>query len=487
MNGPPTTDLAAMLPVAILTSGALVLLMSEVFLTSGRRGYQAGLTVATAAIAAIAAIAVPPAGRIFDGQAVVDAFSVFITVTVCGGLALTTLVGAPWLAERGAERGEFYALTLFAATGMSLLGSASDLLVAFIAIEVMSLSTYALAAWMRRGRKPAEAAFKYFLLGAFSSALFIYGSALVYGATGSTLFSAIPRGSGPLVVVGIGLVGAGLAFKVAAVPFHLWTPDVYEGAPTPVTAFMAAGVKTAAFAVLARVLVSVWGGAALASSFGGVVAVLAILTMLFGNLLALPQRSVKRMLAYSSIAHAGYLLVGVVAAGAAGARESAISSVLFYLAAYTATVIGAFAVVGALERRGAPGEEHEDSWDLSRLAGLAKRRPGLAFAMTIFMLSLAGVPPTAGFIGKLLVFKAAIGAQAYGLAIIGVLTSALGAYYYLRVVVYMYMRAPEGEEEATLSPSLTVALAASALAVVVLGIGPEPVAALARAASILTP
>jgi len=487
MNGPPTTDLAAMLPVAILTSGALVLLMSEVFLTSGRRGYQAGLTVATAAIAAIAAIAVPPAGWIFGGQAVVDAFSVFITVTVCGGLALTTLVGAPWLAERGAERGEFYALTLFAATGMSLLGSASDLLVAFIAIEVMSLSTYALAAWMRRGRKPAEAAFKYFLLGAFSSALFIYGSALVYGATGSTLFSAIPRGSGPLVVVGIGLVGAGLAFKVAAVPFHLWTPDVYEGAPTPVTAFMAAGVKTAAFAVLARVLVSVWGGAALASSFGGVVAVLAILTMLFGNLLALPQRSVKRMLAYSSIAHAGYLLVGVVAAGAAGARESAISSVLFYLAAYTATVIGAFAVVGALERRGAPGEEHEDSWDLSRLAGLAKRRPGLAFAMTIFMLSLAGVPPTAGFIGKLLVFKAAIGAQAYGLAIIGVLTSALGAYYYLRVVVYMYMRAPEGEEEATLSPSLTVALAASALAVVVLGIGPEPVAALARAASILTP
>jgi len=487
MNGLPTADLAAMIPVAILTVGALVLLLSEVFLTSDRRGYQAGLTVATAAIAAIAAMAVPPAGRIFGGQAVVDAFSVFITVTVCGGLALTTLVGAPWLAARGAERGEFYALTLFAATGMSLLGSASDLLVAFIAIEVMSLSTYSLAAWMRRGRKPAEAAFKYFLLGAFSSALFIYGSALVYGATGSTLFSAIPRGSGPLVAVGIGLVGAGLAFKVAAVPFHLWTPDVYEGAPTPVTAFMAAGVKTAAFAVLARVLVTVWGGAALASSFGGVVAVLAILTMLFGNLLALPQRSVKRMLAYSSIAHAGYLLVGVVAAGAAGARESALSSVLFYLAAYTATVIGAFAVVGALERRGAPGEEHEDSWDLSRLAGLAKRRPGLAFAMTIFMLSLAGVPPTAGFIGKLLVFKAAIGAQAYGLAIIGVLTSALGAYYYLRVVVYMYMRAPEGEEEATLSPSLTVALAASALAVVVLGIGPEPVAALARAASILTP
>jgi NADH-quinone oxidoreductase subunit N len=487
MNGLPTADLAAMLPIAILTAGALVLLLSEVFLTSGRRGYQAGLTVATAALAALAAVSATPAGHVFGGQAVVDGFSVFVTVIVCGALALAALVGAPWLAARGAERGEFYALALFAATGMSLLASASDLLVAFIAIEVMSLSTYALAAWMRRGRKPAEAAFKYFLLGAFSSALFIYGSALVYGATGSTLFSSIPRASGPLVMAGLGLVGAGLAFKIAAVPFHLWTPDVYEGAPTPVTAFMAAGVKTAAFAVLARVLVTVWGGPELASGFGGVVTVLAILTMLFGNLLALPQRSVKRMLAYSSIAHAGYLLVGVIAAGAAGARESAISSVLFYLAAYTATVIGAFAVVGALERRGAPGEEPADSWDLSRLAGLARRRPGLAFAMTVFMLSLAGIPPTAGFIGKLLIFKAAITAQAYGLTIIGVLTSALGAYYYLRVVVYMYMRAPEGEEEATLSPALSVALTASAIAVVVLGIGPEPVAALARAASSIGP
>jgi len=489
MNALPAGDVAALLPIAILMAGAIVLLMSEVFLTSSRRGYQAGLTVATAALAALAAVAVPPAGRVFGGQAMVDAFSTFVTVTVCGGLALSALVGAPWLHARGAERGEFYALALFAATGMCLLGSASDLLVAFIAIEVMSLATYALAAWMRRGRKPAEAAFKYFLLGAFSSALFIYGTALVYGAAGSTLFSDIPRASGPLVAVGLGLVGAGLAFKIAAVPFHLWTPDVYEGAPTPVTAFMAAGVKTAAFAVLARVLVTVWSGTGTSAvAIGGVVTVLALLTMIFGNLLALPQRSVKRMLAYSSIAHAGYLLVGVVSAGAAGARGNAISSVLFYLAAYTATVIGAFAVVGALERRGAPGEEPEDAWDLTRLAGLARRRPGLAFAMAVFMLSLAGVPPSAGFIAKLLIFKAAISAQAYGLAIVGVLTSALGAYYYLRVVVYMYMRAPEaGEEQLTLSPALSVALAASVVVVVVLGVGPEPVAALARAASAIGP
>ena len=484
----PAGDVAALLPIGILMLGALVLLMTEVFLTSGRRGYQAGLTVTVAALAAIAAVAVPPAGRIFGGQAVVDAFSIFVTVTVCGGLALSALVGAPWLHARGAERGEFYALILFAACGMCLLGSAADLLVAFIGIEVMSLSTYALAAWMRRGRKPAEAAFKYFLLGAFSSALFIYGAALVYGATGSTLFSSIGRASGPLLTTGLGLVGAGLAFKIAAVPFHLWTPDVYEGAPTPVTAFMAAGVKTAAFAVLTRLLVVVFAAAGLGSgTFVKVVAVLALLTMLFGNLLALPQRSVKRMLAYSSIAHAGYLLVGIVSAGAAGAREGALSSVLFYLAAYTATVIGAFAVVGALERRAAPGEEPSDAWDLTRLAGLARRRPGLAFAMAVFMISLAGVPPSAGFIAKLLVFKAAISAQAYGLAVVGVLTSALGAYYYLRVVVYMYMRAPEAGDEPVLSPALTVALTASALAVVVLGVGPESVAALARAASTMVP
>jgi NADH-quinone oxidoreductase subunit N len=484
----PTADFAALLPVGVLVMGAIVLLMSEVFLTGAGRGYQAALTVATAVLAAVAAIAVRPIGHVFGGQAVVDAFSVFITVTVCGGVVLASLAMAPWLNARGAERGEFYALTLFAASGMSLLGSASDLLVAFISIEIMSLATYALAAWMRRGRKPAEAAFKYFILGSFSSALLLYGTALVYGATGSTLFSQLSRGSGSLLAVGIGLVGAGLAFKVAAVPFHLWTPDVYEGAPTPVTAFMAAGVKTAAFAVLVRFLDNVWGGAASTSvGFGGVVAALALLTMFFGNLLAIPQRSVKRMLAYSSVAHAGYLLVGVVSAGASGAREAALSSVLFYLAAYTATIVGAFAVVGAMERRGGPDEEHADTWDLSRVAGLAKRRPAIAFVMAVFMFSLAGLPPTAGFVAKLLIFKAAITAQAYGLAVAGVLTSALGAYYYLRVVVYMYMRAPEGGEEAALSPALSVALAASAVAVVVFGIGAQPLAELARAASTLTP
>jgi NADH-quinone oxidoreductase subunit N len=479
----PTQDFLALLPVGILVAGAIALLLSEVFLVSGRRTYQAAVTVVFAGAGAWAAMAMAPAGSIFGGQAVVDRFSVFVTVTVCAGLALSALVGAGWLAARNAERGEFYALAVFGAAGMVLLGMATDLLVAFVSIEIMSLATYSLAAYQRRGRRPSEAAFKYLVLGAVSSALFLYGASLVYGATGSTLFSQMSKGAGsPIYLAGLALLAGGIGFKVAAVPFHAWTPDVYEGAPTPVTAFMAAGVKTAAFALLARIFVFSQSGTA-ATAFAGVLSALAILTMVFGNLLALPQRSVKRMLAYSSIAHAGYLLVGIVSAGAAGARPVALAGVLFYLAAYTATAIGAFAVVGAIERRGRPEEEPEDAWDLARFAGLAQRRPVLAFAMTVFLLSLAGVPPTAGFLAKLYIFKASVGAGLYGLAVIGVLTSALGAYYYLRVVVYMYMRPAEGEEPALSSTAMTVALVAAVAAVVVLGVAPEAVVRLAQAAS----
>jgi NADH-quinone oxidoreductase subunit N len=484
MTGFPTKDFVALVPVAILTLGAIALLLSEVFLVSGRRGHQAILTVAFAAAAAIAAVWLPAPGPVFGRQAVADGFSAFVTVIVCSGLGLSALVGTGWLEARNAERGEFYALALFGAAGMSLLGMASDFLVAFIAIETMSLATYALAAYLRRGKRPAEAAFKYLVLGAVSSSLFLYGSALLYGATGSTLFADLGKGQGSaLQLAGLGLVAAGVAFKVAAVPFHTWTPDVYEGAPTPVTAFMAAGVKTAAFALLAHIfLAAASGPQAQASAFGGIISALAVITMIFGNLLALPQRSVKRMLAYSSIAHAGYLLVGVVSAGAAGAREKALSGILFYLAVYSATAIGAFAIVGVLERRARGDDEPIDAWDLQRFAGLGARRPGLAFAMAVFLLSLAGIPPTAGFLAKLYIFQAAVGAQLYGLAVLGVLTSVLGAYYYLRVVVYMYMRPPEGEPEALRSPSMAVALVAAVAVVVLLGLAADPVLRLAQAA-----
>ena len=488
MNGLPVRDFSALAPVAVLAFGALALLLSEVFLVSARRTYQAWITMAVAALAAVAAAAVPPAGVIFGGQATVDLFSVFVTVTVCGGVALSALISAGWLKERGAERGEFYALILFAASGMSLLGMATDFLVAFVAIEIMSLATYSLAAYLRRGKQPTEAAFKYMILGAISSALLLYGSSLVFGATGTTLFSGMAghRGTGSLLMVaGLALVASGLAFKVAAVPFHAWTPDVYEGAPTPVTAFMAAGVKTAAFALIARIFLSSQGAAAAGGqSFEKILMALAVLTMIFGNLMALPQRSVKRMLAYSSIAHAGYLLVGVVSAKVEGARSIALAGVLFYLAAYTATAIGAFAVVGAIERRSRGDEEPADAWDLARFSGLARRQPALAFAMTVFLLSLAGVPPTAGFMGKLYIFKAAVGAELFPIAITGILTSVLGAFYYLRVVVHMYMRPPEaGHEAAAPTPTMAVALAAAIAVVVLFGVVADPLVRLAQAAS----
>ena len=487
MNPLPVRDFAALAPVAILAFGALALMLTEVFLVSGRRGYQAIVTVAVAVLAAVSVLVVPPAGTVFGGQATVDLFSTFVTVVICLGVALSALVSAAWLRARGAERGEYYALILFAATGMVLLGMSSDLLVAFIAIEIMSLSTYSLSAYLRRGKRPSEAAFKYMILGAISSALLLYGSSLIYGATGTTLFSGMHggRGAGSLLLVGgLGLVAAGIAFKIAAVPFHAWTPDVYEGAPTPVTAFMAAGVKTAAFALLARIFLSSQTGAGVADvSFTNILTVLAFATMIVGNILALPQRSVKRMLAYSSIAHAGYLLVGVVSAKVEGARSIALAGVLFYLAAYTATAVGAFAVVGAMEARNKGDEEPKRPWDLDRYSGLARKNPALAFAMTVFMLSLAGVPPTAGFVGKLYIFKAAVGAQLYPLAIAGVLTSVLGAFYYLRVIVHMYMKPAEGDEQPVTATAMALALGGAVAVVAILGILGDPLVKLAQAAS----
>ncbi len=481
---PSSLDIAALLPFLLLVLGALVLMLSEAFLRSGSRGYQSALAIAFGIAAGVAAPFAPDR-VLFGGQAVSDGFSGFVAVVVCAGLVLSALLGRGWLERRGMERGEYYALALFGASGMVLLAMATDLLLAFIAIEVMSLAIYALAAYPRRGQKPPEAAFKYFILGSFASAILLYGTALVYGATGSTLLSSFGRGGGTLLGAGLALVLTGLAFKVAAVPFHAWTPDVYEGAPTPATAFMAAGVKAAAFAFLARGVLAMVGGTpfTVAKQFGGLLGLLAVLTMVVGNLFALPQRNVKRMLAYSSIAQAGYLLVGVIAAATPGTKAQGLSSVLVYLAAYAVTVVGAFSVLAVLERKEpSPDRESTDTWDISRFAGLASRRPWLAFAMAVFMLSLAGVPPTAGFVAKLSVFQAAGAAQAWGLAIVGVLTSVLGAYYYLRVVVAMYMRPAEADEPASTPTTVAVAIVLAAVLVVVIGVTPDPLTAWARAA-----
>lgn len=490
-----SADILGLAPALVLIVGALTLLLLEVFQESEKRGYQAWFTAIVAAIASLVALPMldGEAHRILltqDGLffAVADRFGGAMAIVVAAGLALSALTAGAFLGARKAERGEFYALAMFAASGMVLLAQATDLLMIFVALEIMSISTYALAAYLRRGMRTTEAAFKYFILGAFSTALYIYGVALVYGATGGQtglqqVAEAASEGS-LLLMAGVAFVAAGFFFKVAAAPFHMWTPDVYEGAPTPVTAFMAAGVKAAAFAALFRVFTVAFGSEDVAlHGWMNVVVVLAILTMVVGNLLAIPQRSVKRLLAYSSIAHAGYLMVAIAAAANPEVRAAAGEGLLYYLATYTFAGIGAFAVVAALERQGAEGPL---MWDLDRFAGLARVRPALAMAMGLFLLSLAGIPPTAGFMGKLLIFRAAVDAKLYGLVIFGVLTSLVGVYYYLRVVVYMYMREREPSVGELPAPRLAmgVALALAAIGTLILGIVPGFFGEIARASTL---
>ncbi len=506
MNIPTFTfdEMAAVLPAGILAGGAILLMLTEVFLSSAARTYQALLALGTALVAGCVAWmnAGAPARLVLQGFAVQDGFEGFLTFVVCLGTALAVLLSAGFLKHRNAERGEFYALLLFAASGMSLLSLSAEFITLFVNLEVLSVATYALTAYLRRGPRPSEAGFKYFILGAFSAALMLYGAALLYGATGSTKLAEMGpaladavRTQPALVYCGFGLVMAGFAFKVAAVPFHMWTPDVYEGAPTPVTALMSAGVKAAAFAALVRVFVALGKGIDPQLPFYAF-SVLAALTMVLGNLLALPQRNVKRMLAYSSIAHAGYLLLGVAALFAPaqgvgadrvgvlhatpllgatavpGVAAQVYQGLLFYLLAYTVTSLGAFGTLSALERR--EDETKSNTWDLDRFGGLAQRKPWWAAMMAAFMLSLGGVPPTVGFMGKLLLFRASVDAGLLGLTVLAVLASAAGIYYYLRVVVYMYMRpSPDGITVPERHWTTELALAVSAVGVVLLGVLPN--------------
>ena len=515
MNYDPN-DLYGVLPALILSAGALLLLTSEVFLRNVKpavlgpapgpaeaaqrelppgsdakpqaapappdRRYQAWVAAGFAAAALWAALSRlgDPAVPLFSGAAVSDGFGRVVAAVVCAALLFSCIVAFSYLESLRATRGEFYALALFSAAGMCLLAQATDLIVIFISLEVMSLAVYALCAYLRRGKRPAEAAFKYFILGSFASAIFLYGAALAFGATGSTrladvaaaLRSGGPSGASALLYAAVALLASGFAFKVAAVPFHMWVPDVYDGAPAPVTGFMAAGVKAAAFATLVRILVSGFGDASAGPrGWRAQVIWLALLTMLFGNLLAIPQRSVKRMLAYSAIAHAGYLLVAVASMASASPRADATQGLLFYLASYAATVIGAFGVVAIIERRLALSGAGDD---LSSWSGLSDRHPGLAAAMSLFMVSLAGVPPTAGFMAKLTVFRAAIEAGLAPLAIFGVLTSVAGLYYYLRVVVYVYMYPSAKGEPVQGGRLLSAGLAIAGCALIVLWMGIQP-------------
>jgi NADH-quinone oxidoreductase subunit N len=468
--------LAPVLPTLVVVATALLVLLLD--LAPARWGRAHLATMALAGLVGALVLTVTAwggRGPAFHQMVVLDNFALFFHLVVGYAAALVVLVSMDYLPRAGVESGEYYALVLFASAGMLLLVSAADLVVVFLALELMSLSLYVLAGLFRQRREAGEASMKYFLLGVFASAFLLYGIALLYGAAGSTRVDRIAAAAAaaphdPLVLLGLGLVLVGFGFKISSVPFHMWAPDVYQGAPTSVTAFIATGSKAAAFAALLRVLL---GG--LRPAQPEVLALLwalAALTMTLGNVVALVQSNLKRLLAYSSIAHVGYMLVGVVAGGPAGA-----GAVLFYLLAYTFTTAGAFGVVALCQRSG------EEAVDIRDYAGLARRHPGLALALAVFLLSLVGIPPLAGFVGKVYLFGAAVQAGYVGLAVLAGLNSAVAAYYYLRVVVSMYMEEPAGAG-ASLAGSLAggLALGVALAGVVLLGIAPGPFAELAQAA-----
>ena len=468
------TDANAILPVLILTAYGCGLMLVDLLIPDDQKRWTAWLAL-LGLVAAGVGLALWPAGLQevgFNGMLIADGYAAFLDVIVLIAAGLTILLALNYLPRAGLERGEFYYLLLFTVSGMLLMAQAGDLIVVFLALELLSIPLYILSGFARPRASSEESALKYFLLGAFASAFLVYGIALVYGATGTTNLAAIMaahaagQAQNGLLAVGAGLVLVGLGFKVAVVPFHMWTPDVYDGAPSVVTAFMSVGAKTGGFAALLRVFLSAFPG--LATEWATVAAVISALTMILGNFAAIAQSNIKRMLAYSSIAHAGYILMGLVAASTARAdlRSFAVGASLYYLLAYALTNLGAWAVVIAVERAESAGLKIDD------YAGLGWRRPGLALAMALFMLSLTGLPPTVGLIAKIYVFRAAIDAGYLWLALIGVLTSLVSAYYYLRVVFTMYMQ--EGEGRALSAPVLNLAVGLTAVATVIFAILPGP-------------
>jgi NADH-quinone oxidoreductase subunit N len=466
------SDLYTILPIIILVAWACVLLLVDLFIPKGRKGWTALL--AAVGLAGSLGITLAQAGRemtAFNSMVTLDGFSSFLNALFLASGLLGIAIAYGYLKRMGLERGEYYTLMLFSISGMMLMAQASDLIVVFLALELLSIPLYVLAAWARPRLDSEEAGLKYFLLGAFATGFVVYGVALVFGATGATSLNGILAAIAAdaftkyLLLIGAALILVGFSFKVAAVPFHMWTPDVYQGAPTSVTGFMAVGAKAAGFAALLRIFVT-----ALPSLDVELVPVLwglAALTMVGGNLIAISQTNIKRLLAYSSIAHAGYILMAFVSFGNPKVAPDAVASALFYLVTYAITSFGAWSVVIALEKAEGKGLEIGD------YAGLGKRKPALAAAMTIFMLSLTGMPPTLGLVGKFYLFRTAIQGGFIGLAVIGVLTS-------LRVVVVMWMR--DGEAESTSEPWLDLTTAATAIATVVLSFLPAALFALASGA-----
>lgn len=470
MNPIRIDDYICILPELVLTAFGIAIMIVDPLLTPGKSRKSLGILAFVGTLAAIAAAFYQTSalGSLawFD-MVRVDSFSIFFHVLIPAISALCILASLEYLDQQNIKSGEYYGLILFGTVGMVLMSSAIELVLIFIALEISSISTYILAGYRRRAAIGAESSIKYFLLGSFATAFFLYGVAMMFGATGSTTISDIAKAltdgkalSMPLAYVAVALMLIGLGFKVAFAPFHVWTPDVYEGAPAPVVAFMSTGPKAAAFAVLLRVLFG-----ASTSGWFWLIWIAAALSMTLGNLGALVQSNVKRMLAYSSIAHAGYLLVAFAANNDVG-RTAAI----FYTAAYAAMNVGAFAVISHISSSG------ERYVSVDDYAGLGRRSPLLAFTLTIFVLSLIGIPLTGGFFAKYYVFNAALKANLVGLTIIGVINSAVAAYYYLRLIVVMYMREPAVEESPErVTPAMSTALVLAAIATIYLGVLPTSV------------
>jgi len=463
-------DFVYIAPEVILTIGASILLLMPVLRRGSDRwakNFTLAILAVTAAAVILASHAVPDIeqSRQLQSMFALDAFSIFFKLLFIGVVALITLLSDDFLAEARYSRWEYYSLLAFALIGMMFMASGVHLITIYIGLELLSLSSYILAGFFKNERKSTEAAMKYFILGAVSSAILLYGLTLIYGVCGSLNLLDISRAMSTIItndalMMGIMLLGAGLCFKIAAVPFHVWTPDVYEGAPTPIAAFLSTGSKAAAFAIFARIFYV--GLHDFQLGWNNVLATIAALSMILGNLAAITQDNVKRMLAYSSIAHAGYVLLGIISLNAFG-----LSGILIYSIVYIVANIGIWAVILMLRRHEYAGERVDD------FDGLHRRAPLWSFAMVIFLLSLGGIPPTAGFIGKYYLFAAAVQSGFGWLAIIAVLMSAVSMFYYLRLVVAMYLK--EGREaEVAITPALRFVAAFCLVVTLFLGVYPPP-------------
>ncbi len=459
-------SLNALFPLLAVVAGALVVLLLEVFIKKDRRDYLGYVSLAFLASAAFLAVSSWGKGyTYFQGGLALDDLAVILTLLFFLAVAFVILLSLKYIGQQDANHGEIFALLLLALSGLMIMTSSSDLLVIFLGLEVLSVSSYALAGLRRNNERSGEAALKYFLLGSFASAFLVLGLAFLFGAAKSLAVPAVvahfgaAAGSPTLGLVGLALVLVGFGFKIAVVPFHMWTPDVYEGAPTPVTAFFSVGPKAAGFAVLLRFFVNFWG---LVPDGGGLFWALwtsSVLTMVVGNLVALRQTNIKRLLAYSSIAHAGYILVAILAQDQSG--------LVFYLAAYLFMNVGAFAALIGLSKKGTEYLELDD------FAGVGFRYPWIGATLSVFLLSLAGFPPTAGFLAKFYVFSAAARAGLVPLVIIGVLASLVSVFYYLRIIVAMYMREPVRDVEIEVeNPALFLVLFLCLYGVLQLGIFP---------------